>query len=66
MQQGVWSFIIENLYRPLPIEMRQKIKEGFEEFQLPFTKAFHENKGKLMAGSDTILSRPCSGLCPAS
>lgn len=55
MEQGVWSFILENLYLPIPSEERKQIRRYFEEFQRPFTKAFHDRGGKLMTGSDTIL-----------
>lgn len=55
MQAGVWSFIAENLYRPIPAEGRVKIREGFEKFQKPLTRAFHQKGGKLMAGTDSLL-----------
>lgn len=55
LQQGVWSFIIQNLYQPIPDEHRQAIREGFEQFQLPFTKALHDRGVKLLAGTDTGL-----------
>lgn len=55
MQAGVWSFIVENLYRPIPAATRVKIGEGFEKFQKPLTRAFHEKGGKLMAGTDSLL-----------
>ncbi len=55
MQVGVWSFMVENLYRPIPAEARTRIREGFEAFQRPLTKVFHDKGGKLMAGSDTLM-----------
>jgi imidazolonepropionase-like amidohydrolase len=55
MQSGVWSFMIEKLYRPTPVEAREKIRVEFERFQRPLTRAFHQKGGKLMAGSDTII-----------
>jgi imidazolonepropionase-like amidohydrolase len=55
MERGVWSFIAENLYRPIPAEARKKLRDDFEKFQRPLTKAFHDRGGKLMAGSDTLL-----------
>jgi imidazolonepropionase-like amidohydrolase len=54
MEQGVWSFITENLYKPIPPEARQQIREGFEEFQKPLTTAFHDHGGKLLAGTDSL------------
>ena len=55
LQQGVWSFIIKNLYQPIPAEHRQSIREGFEQFQLPFTAALHDRGVKLLAGTDAGL-----------
>jgi imidazolonepropionase-like amidohydrolase len=54
MQQGVWSFITENLYRPIPDEGREKIRTDFETFQRPLTTAFHDRGGNLMTGTDTL------------
>jgi hypothetical protein len=55
MQQGVWSFITENLYRPIPGQAREKIRADFETFQRPLTREFHDQGGKLMTGTDTLL-----------
>jgi imidazolonepropionase-like amidohydrolase len=55
MQLGVWSFMIEKLYGPIPTPARAKIREDFYRFQRPLTKAFHDKGGKLMAGSDSII-----------
>jgi imidazolonepropionase-like amidohydrolase len=55
MQRGVWSFMAANLYGPMPPEARNRIREGFYDFQRPLTKAFHAKGGKLMAGSDTLV-----------
>ncbi len=55
MQAGVWSFIIENLYGPIPAESVKKLRDGFERFQKPLTKAFYDKGGRLMVGTDTIL-----------
>ena len=54
MQQGIWSFITNNLYRPIPAQAREKIRTDFETFQKPLTRAFHEGGGKLMTGTDTL------------
>ena len=44
-----------NLYGPIPAEARNRIREGFEGFQKPLTKAFHRKGGKLLAGSDAMM-----------
>jgi len=55
MERGVWSFILERLYEPIPSEARLELKNAFERFQRPLTVAFHEKSGRTMAGSDTVL-----------
>jgi imidazolonepropionase-like amidohydrolase len=55
LQQAVWSFIAQNLYKPIPAEIRQQIRDDFEKFQRPLTKAFHDKGGRLLTGSDTVL-----------
>jgi hypothetical protein len=54
-QLGAWSFMVEYLYRPIPVEHRNSLREAFEMFQLPLTKAFHDRGGKLLAGSDALM-----------
>lgn len=53
MEAGVWSFIAQQLYRPIPAQARQQLRSAFVEFQRPLTKAFHDKGGKLMTGTDT-------------
>jgi cytosine/adenosine deaminase-related metal-dependent hydrolase len=55
LERTVWSFIIDNLYRPIPTPAREQLRNGFEQFQKPLTRAFHAKDGRLMAGSDTII-----------
>jgi hypothetical protein len=54
MQAGIWTFITDNLYRPIPPEVRKKLRDDFEKFQRPLTLAFHEHGGKLMTGTDSL------------
>jgi len=54
MQQGVWSFLTNNIYRPIPANAREKIRSDFESLQKPLTKVFHDGGGKLMTGTDTL------------
>ena len=60
MEQGVWSFITDKLYQPIPPQARQSLREGYERFQRPLTRLFHEKGGKLMTGTDA----PLPGLVP--
>ena len=54
MQQGVWNFLTENLYKPIPEAARAKIRSDFETLQQPLTLSFHEQGGKMMTGTDTL------------
>lgn len=55
MEQGVWSFVLEKLYKPIPAAGRNAIRTDFDRFQKPFVAAFHAKGGKMLAGSDTVL-----------
>jgi len=55
MDKGIWAFVIGNLYVPIPKEHRLAIRDGFELFQQPFTKAMYDAGVKLMAGTDSLL-----------
>lgn len=55
MEQGVWSFVLEKLYKPIPLEGQKSIRDGYEHFQKQLTLSLHQKGGKLMAGSDTVL-----------
>jgi imidazolonepropionase-like amidohydrolase len=55
MQTAVWSFMIEKLYLPTPADARAKLRQDFERFQRPLTKAFHDKGGKLLTGTDAII-----------
>jgi hypothetical protein len=61
MARGIWSFLIENIYLPIPAEHRQFIRRGFEEFQRPFTKALHEHGARLMTGTDVLMPTNIAG-----
>lgn len=54
MQSGIWTFITDRLYRPIPAEARTKLRDDFEKFQRPLTKVFHDKGGKLMTGTDSL------------
>lgn len=52
LQQAVWSFIASNLYTPHPPAVRKKIRDDFERLQQPLTRVFHDQGGRLLAGTD--------------
>ena len=55
MAVDIWSYLIENIYLKIPSEHQQAIREGFENFQRPFTKALHDKGVKLMTGTDALI-----------
>ncbi len=55
MAKGIWFYLIENMYLKIPPEHRQAIRNGFEDFQRPFTKALHDKGVQLMTGSDALI-----------
>lgn len=54
MQAGIWEFITDILYKPIPTEARKRLTDDFEKFQKPLTKVFHDKGGKLMTGTDSL------------
>jgi imidazolonepropionase-like amidohydrolase len=62
MLQGIWQFLIENMYLQIPTEHREFIRRGFEDFQLPFTAALHAKGCKLMAGTDVFIPAVVPGV----
>lgn len=55
MQRGAWTFMVDNLYKPIPAEHRAKLRDAYVKFQRPLTKAAHDKGVKLMAGSDAMM-----------
>ena len=54
MQVGIWTFLIDNIYTPIPADVRTKLRDDFEKFQKPLTKSFHDKGGQLMTGTDSL------------
>jgi len=55
MQRGAWTFMVENLYKPIPPAARAKLRDAYINFQRPLTKAAHDKGVKLLAGSDAMM-----------
>lgn len=52
---GIWSYINQNLYQPIPEEGREGIQKGYQLFQVPFTNEFFKKGGRLLAGTDALI-----------
>jgi imidazolonepropionase-like amidohydrolase len=61
MGQGVWSFLIQNNYMSMPQEHQRALKDEFEMFERPFTKALHDQGVKLMTGTDSLVPTTMPG-----
>jgi imidazolonepropionase-like amidohydrolase len=61
MGQGVWSFLIYNSYMSMPQEYQLALKDAFEMFERPFTKALHDRGVNLMTGTDSLVPTTMPG-----
>lgn len=61
MDRGIWSFIHTNLYQPIPQDQRTAIRNGFEQFQRPLTRALNAAGAKLMTGTDALIPSTVPG-----
>jgi hypothetical protein len=61
MDRGIWSFINNNLYQPIPPDQRAVIEEGFLQLQLPLTHALNLAGAKLMTGTDSLIPSTVPG-----
>jgi len=55
MDRGIWSFIVTNLYQPIPQEQRTAIRDEYLNFQRPLTRALNTAGAKLMTGTDSLI-----------
>ena len=40
MGYGIWSYVYEHIYKPIPEQYRQKMIDGYNSFQKPFAYEF--------------------------
>ena len=50
-----------NNYMSMSQEYQLALKDGFEMFERPFTKALHDRGGKLMTGTDSLVPTTMPG-----
>lgn len=61
MATGIWKFIYENIYKPIPEKHRVYLQNGYDSFQKPFTYQFHSKGGKLLSGTDALVPSTLPG-----
>lgn len=62
MGLGIWKFVYENIYKPIPEANRTSLANGYDSFQKPFTHAFYRKGGKLLSGTDALVPSTLAGV----
>jgi imidazolonepropionase-like amidohydrolase len=62
MGLGIWKYIYQNLYKPIPEANRVKLINGFNLFQKPFVYEFYKKGGKLIIGTDPLMPSTLPGI----
>lgn len=55
MARGLWAYVYQHVYKPIPEPHRQSMIDGYHGFQKPFVYAFHRKGGKLLVGTDALV-----------
>jgi imidazolonepropionase-like amidohydrolase len=61
MGRGIWTFVYENIYKPISEKNRLELIEGYNLFQKPFAYEFHKRGGKLLTGTDALVPSTLPG-----
>ncbi|HEY6062664.1 MAG TPA: amidohydrolase family protein [Chitinophagaceae bacterium] len=61
MGLGIWKYVYQHLYKPLPEKNRLKLIEGYNLFQKPFAYAFYKKGGNLLTGTDALVPSTLPG-----
>lgn len=55
MANGIWKFVYQNIYKPIPEKNRLDLINGYNQFQKPFVYELHKKGGKLLSGTDALV-----------
>jgi imidazolonepropionase-like amidohydrolase len=58
MAQGIWKFVYEHNYKPMPEATRADLLNGYDSFLKPFVREFSKKGGKILIGTDALV--PCT------
>ena len=61
MGRGIWAYVYQHIYKPIPEKSRLKLLDGYNLFQKPFTYEFHRKGGKLLIGTDALVPSTLPG-----
>jgi hypothetical protein len=62
MGVGIWNFVYTNIYKPIPESSRQSLRNGYDSFQIPFTRELFQKGGKLLTGTDALVPSTLPGM----
>lgn len=62
MASGIWAYIYQHIYKPIPESHRRKLIEGYNLFQRPFVREFARRGGKLLTGTDALVPSTLPGI----
>jgi hypothetical protein len=61
MGLGIWRYVYQNIYKPIPEKGRLALINGYNSFQRPFAYEFHKRGGKLLTGTDALVPSTLPG-----
>lgn len=61
MGMGIWSYVYQNIYKPIPEKHREYMTHGYNTFQKPFAYEFYRKGGKLLSGTDALVPSTLPG-----
>lgn len=62
MCAGVWKYVYQHIYKPIPEKHRLNLITEYNSFQKPFTYEFYKKGGKLLSGTDALVPSTIPGL----
>lgn len=61
MCAGIWKYVYQNIYKPIPEKNRLLLTDQYNLFQKPFTYEFYKKGGKLLIGTDALVPSTIPG-----
>lgn len=62
MGLGIWNYVYEHIYKPIPEPNQQIMRSGYVLFQKPFTRELFMKGGKLLSGTDALVPSTLPGI----
>ncbi len=55
MGVGIWDYVYNNVYKPIPPSAQQSMVDGYDLFLKPFVHELHKKGGKILIGTDALV-----------